>query len=121
MSAAQLALPLGAPTRPAAPGRLVAGAANGRTVRVGDLPWPGLYVLRSEIECRAYGHCEVLHVISAYAGGEIRGYRREAGSSDPFVLRFPAYPEFWAELDIATAALVGAPCNGFGGCGEVSR
>ena len=92
--------------------------ANGRTVRVGDLPWPGLYVLRSEINCRFHGPCELLHVMSAHAGGEIRGYRRAAGSSDQFVLRTPVYPESWPELDIATAALVGVPCNGFGGARE---
>lgn len=81
--------------------------------RVGDLPWDGLYVLRSEMSCHFYGKCEVLHVISQWAGGEIRGYLRSEGH-EAFKLRLPAYPEFWQELDLAVAALVGAPCNGFG-------
>lgn len=79
--------------------------------RVGNLLIPGvelgsIYLLRSSINCRFRGPIDLLHVISTYRGGEIRGYWRSVGSSGPWTVRTPNYVGAWPEIDAATAALV---------------
>lgn len=69
---------------------------------------PGaVYVLRSRINCRFHGHVDLIHVISKYAGGEIRGYMRGVGSGEAWRLRRPATPVAWPEIDRAVAAALG--------------
>ena len=75
---------------------------------------PGaVYVLSSEINCRFDGELELLHVISKYAGGEIRGYKRPRKSNALWTLRTPAYPLEYDVIDQATANLIGEQVNGF--------
>lgn len=83
------------------------------TTRIGDLAaMPGLYVLKSQINCRLDGPIELLHVISVHAGGEIRGYKRPVDSDGPWKLRTPSYPMDWPEVDAAVADLVRQQVNG---------
>jgi hypothetical protein len=79
----------------------------GDILRVGDqdIEAGKLYVLRSEIQRYRDEPEEILHVISAFAGGEIRGYRRLRGEAS-WKLRHPANPVSWTELDAAVAELL---------------
>lgn len=49
----------------------------------------------------------LIHVMSRPAGGEIRAYWREEGTT-VLRLRYPAYPAEWPELDEAVRLLLGA-------------
>lgn len=86
--------------------------------RIGDQAIePGkVYVLRGEFNGWEPGrgervYIETLHVVSSYAGGEVRGYRRDRGETS-WKLRRPATPESWPEMDAAVATLVGESVNG---------
>lgn len=79
--------------------------------RVGNLDLdrvvPGMvYLLRSSVEGHSgYEARDILHVVSRYIDGEIRGYERPVGSSEPWRVRLPA--SHWPEVDRAVARLTG--------------
>lgn len=50
---------------------------------------------------------QTVHVISRPAGGEIRGYIQIDGGA--LLLRTPAYPPDWPELDCAVSEELGVP------------
>jgi len=81
--------------------------------RVGDLAIEGVepgavYLLRSSVGAHmCYEARDLLHVISRYIGGEVRGYERPAGSSEPWRVRLPAHEGHWPEVDRAVATLTG--------------
>lgn len=78
--------------------------------RIGDLPWPGLYVLR-DAHREWGGVVETLHIMSTHAGGQIRGYHRERGER-AWRIWLPNYTGDWPEMDEAVAVLVGDSVNG---------
>lgn len=79
--------------------------------RVGDLAIDGVepgavYLLRSSVGAHmCYEARDILHVVSRYIDGEIRGYERPVGSSEPWRVRLPA--SHWPEVDRAVARLTG--------------
>lgn len=96
-----------------------------KPVRVGDLAQhlartypdvePGtVYVDRSRISDRFDGIVDLLHVMSTYRGGQIRGYLRREGASE-WTLRQPAYEGDWPEMDQAVANLIGERVVGLSG------
>jgi len=92
-------------------------AVDARPVHVGDLVLPdvelgAVYVIRTTINDRFDGPIDLLHVMSKYAGGEIRGYKRAVDTTGPWLLRRPATPEGWPEVDAAVAALLGEEVKG---------
>lgn len=93
--------------------------------RLGNLDIDGVepgavYLLRSSVEAHmCYEARDILHVMSRYSGGEVRGYERPAGSSGPWWVRLPAREGHWPEVDRAVARLTGERVVGFDGV-EVS-
>lgn len=88
---------------------------------VGDLAIDGVdpgavYLLRSSVEAHmCYEARDLLHVMSRYSGGEVRGYERPAGSSEPWRVRLPAHEGHWPEVDRAVATLTGERVVGLDG------
>jgi hypothetical protein len=78
------------------------------TTKLGELPFDGLYVLRSVINTHLIysGATEILHVMSKHFGGECRSYYRAHNSRTPFSLRPNVKPIDWPELDEAVFCLV---------------
>lgn len=90
-------------------------------VRVADLDLQGVepgavYLLRSSVPAHmCHDARDLLHVISRYRGGEVRGYERPAGSSEPWRVRLPAYEGHWPDVDRAVAAATGERVVGLDG------
>lgn len=82
-----------------------------RTHRIGRLPLgvPPLWVERTACVSDALGEREVLHVMSALAGGQIAGYWRPCGDQGPYRCQAPWYGGLWSELHQAVADLVRVP------------
>ena len=82
--------------------------------RVGNLPFPGIY-LGQDAHTNHYGErWETLHVMSAHAGGQVHGYHRLHGESS-WRVWLPAYAGHWPEMDRAVADLVGETVIGLDG------
>ncbi len=85
------------------------------TLTVGELQVTGvetgaIYVLRSTIGPDRQGdRRHLLHVISRFSGGEIRGFYREVSSAGHWIQRTPDYIGSWPEIDQALANLLGEP------------
>ena len=52
------------------------------------------------------GEWRRIHVMSAHAGGEIRGYELEVGGE--LLLAYPCYTGIWPEMDAEVARIVAA-------------
>lgn len=92
--------------------------------RVGVLDVRGVETVvsldRSSINCRFEGELDLLHVMSAAAGGQIRGYKRPRGSRGPWRVCRPAYEGNWVAVDIAVSQLLRAPVRGVDGIVRVA-
>lgn len=74
-----------------------------------------LTVLRSSIGCRFDGEIDLLHVISAHAGGQVRGYKRGKGARGAWTVSTPAYEGNWVAVDLAVSSLLSEPIRGIDG------